>query len=177
MPTARRHDHGRVAADTCAGMPIVVRSRVIAAPPARVWDVLADIPSQPRWMRDLKRVELIDPGPVRAGTRAVGTVRMFGISQRDPVVIAAFEPERHFAVRHEGTFKGRGDIRLDPLDGGRRTRVLWREELSADVTAMGLPARLRPLASLVDPLLRPVFEWVFRADLRRLARLVERNGT
>ena len=155
-------------------MPVTVRSLTIRAPAARVWARLADVPRQPDWMHDLRTVELLDDGPLGVGTRAVGTVRMFGLSQVDPVEIDAFEPPRHLGLRHLGAFKGRGDLWVEPLPGGA-TRVVWREELRADAAALGLPARLAPVFEALDPLLGPVFELTFRSDLRRLRdQLVER---
>lgn len=146
---------------------MIVRSLTIRAPAARVWALLADVPRQPEWMHDLRSVELLGDGPLGVGTRAVGTVRIFGLSQADPVEIDAFEAPRHLGLRHRGAFEGRGDLWVEPLPGGA-AQVVWREELRADAVALGLPARLGPLVAALDPLLGPVLELVFRSDLRRL---------
>ncbi len=160
-------------------VPVTVRTITIRAPTDTVWAVLADLERQPEWMRDLKSVRVLSEGPTGLGTRAAGTVRMFGMAVDDPVVIDAFEPRRHFGLRHLGVFRGRGDIWLEPLPGGRATRVTWREELRADPTALGQGGRLarvsRGLEPLFDLALAPVFEVVFRADLRRLRDLVGRR--
>jgi uncharacterized membrane protein len=148
-------------------MPVIVRSLTIRVPAARVWALLSDVARQPEWMHDLRAVELLGEGPLGVGSRAVGTVRIFGLSQADPVEIDAFEPPRHLGLRHLGAFKGRGDLWVEPLPGGA-TRVVWREELRADAAALGLPAWVAPLIETLDPLLGPIFELVFRADLRRL---------
>lgn len=167
-------------------MPIIERHIRIDAPVARVWAVLADVPAQPRWMRDLVRVQLIGDQPLGVGSRAVGDIQMFGFRQSDPIEVIAFEPPRHYAVKHLGAFRGTGGFRLRSLAGGG-THVAWREELLPTPEAMpgagvlyGMPvvgAPCRSLAGrvlgLVDPLFGPVFELVFRADLRRLKRLVE----
>ncbi len=148
-------------------MPVVVSTIRIAASPERVWGVLADVPGQPRWMRDLVAVDLEGDGPVGVGTRGIGHVRIGGLRQDDPVEIDAFDPPHHFGLRHLGTFRGRGDFRLVPVPAG--TVVTWREELRSPVARLGTAGRA------LDGLLWPVFAIVFRADLRRLRDLVERG--
>jgi uncharacterized protein YndB with AHSA1/START domain len=160
-------------------MPVIERFANIAATPDEVWRYLADIPGQPRWMRDLKSLTIETPGEVRVGTRAVGTVRMFGVTQTDPIEITAFEAPRHFGLRHLGGFTGTGDFWLSPTNEGRSTRVRWREELRPDPAGLGVPRLLRPaanaLVAVFDPLTVPVFDYVFRTDLRRLKRLAEND--
>ncbi|HEY3522461.1 MAG TPA: SRPBCC family protein [Candidatus Limnocylindrales bacterium] len=136
---------------------------VVDAPPADVWAVLADMPGQPRWMTDLKAVELLDPPPIRAGSRARGIVRILGIPVADPVTITAFDAPNRFAIRHDGLFAGDGTIELRPGADGRSTIVRWRERL--------VPPLLPHLAGRVQ---RPILRRVFQADLHRLRRLVER---
>ncbi len=157
-------------------MPVIVRAITIRAPAEAVWAVLADLGRQPEWMHDLKSVRVLGEGPIGEGTRAVGEVRMFGLRVEDPVEIDAFEPGRHFGLLHQGAFRGRGDLWLEPLPGGRTARVTWREELRADPSAFRLPRaadRLaRALEPMLDRLLGPPLEVVFRADLRRLRKVV-----
>jgi uncharacterized protein YndB with AHSA1/START domain len=53
-------------------MPKVTRSRVVAAEPARVWDLVADPHNLPRWWPRAVRVEDVhDPGGKRARWTAV----------------------------------------------------------------------------------------------------------
>lgn len=133
----------------------------IDAPVDRVWAVATDIPNQPRWMRDLVRVRILDDGPVRAGTRATGTVRILGIEVEDPITVLAFDPPERFAIRHDGRFAGQGEITFRPGAGGG-THVRWQETLVAPL-----------LPHLADAVQRPVFRAVFQADLERLKRLIE----
>ncbi|MBI3749740.1 MAG: SRPBCC family protein [Chloroflexi bacterium] len=154
----------RILAGRAAGAPPppVHTSVRIHAPVEAVWDVLADIEGQPRWMRDLKAVRLEDRGTIGVGTRAEGDVRIFGMAALDPVTITAFEPPRRFGIRHDGRFSGTGDIRLDPGPGGDGTIVRWSETL--------VPPVVPHVASW---LLAPVLRRVFQADLDRLRELVE----
>ncbi len=170
-------------------MPIIRRATTIAAPPQAVWNVLVDMARQPEWMRDLKTVTLDEPGPIRVGSRGVGVVRMFGISQADPIVVTRFDPPRTYALRHLGRFAGSGTFELRPAGGESATLVSWTEELRLDTATIRLPGPLRRLPGLtvvtqavvgfggrcVDPLLAPLFKHVFRADLRRLRLMVERG--
>lgn len=152
-------------------MPVIVRALTFPAPPTAVWELLVDLQRQPSWMHDLKSITARSAGPLAVGFRAVGRVRMFGVTQDDPIEVTALEPGRHYGITHGGGFAGRADFWLEPLPGGRRTRVTWREELRPDARRLGLPGVLDPVLRLVDPLLGPVFEVIFRADLRRLREL------
>jgi len=143
--------------------PVEIVSAVeIAAPPEAVWAVLADIESQPEWMHDLKLVQLLTPPPIGVGTRAVGTVRILGITVEDPVEITAFEPPSRYAIVHEGLFAGTGVIELSPTASG--THVRWVEVL--------VPPVLPHFGALVQ---RPILGAVFQADIERLRDLVERR--
>jgi uncharacterized protein YndB with AHSA1/START domain len=62
-------------------MPRVSRSRVVAAEPERVWDLVSDPHNMPRWWPRVLRVEDVhDPGGKRARWTAVlGTERGSGV--------------------------------------------------------------------------------------------------
>jgi len=135
---------------------------VVEAPIKTTWVVLADIPLQPEWMREMKEVRLLTPGPTGVGTRGEATVRIAGISVSDPVEVTAFEPPVRFAIRHEGLFTGAGVITLEAGADGTTTIVRWDETL--------VPPFLPELGAL---LLAPVLRSIFQADLHRLGRLVE----
>ena len=146
------------------GRPVgPIRSTVeIAAPIDAVWAVLSDVPRQPEWMADLKAVRLLTPPPLGAGTRAEGTVRIMGITVRDPITITAFDPPHRFAIRHEGLFTGAGVITLEPTADATGTRVTWDETLLAPV-----------VPHLAGALGRPVLATVFQNDLHNLRAMLE----
>ena len=133
----------------------------VSAPIETVWAILADIERQPEWMHDLTSVRLLTPPPVGIGTRATGRVQALGIGVEDPVEITAFEAPTHFGIRHDGLFKGSGDIRLTSEPDGW-TIVTWDEVL--------VPPVLPYLGRLV---LAFVFRPIFQRDLERLAGLAE----
>ncbi len=138
-------------------------------------------------MRDLVRVRLVGDEPLGVGSRAIGDVEMFGFRQSDPIEVIAFEPPFRYAIEHLGAFRGSGEFRLRSLDGEGATHVWWCEELRPTPGVLplagilfgspGIGGLLERLAvwgvRWIDPLFQPIFELVFRADLRRFKRLVE----
>lgn len=143
--------------------PDPIRSAiVIDAPIERVWEVLADVEGQPRWMRDMKTVRVLTRGAIGVGTRAEADVRIFGMHALDPITITAFEPPRRFAIRHDGRFSGEGVIELQRAGDCATTIVRWDETI--------VPPRLPHLSAA---LLRPLLERVFQGDLVHLRDLVE----
>jgi Polyketide cyclase / dehydrase and lipid transport len=139
--------------------------RMLAVVDARIaatWSVLADIPLQVEWMREMKQVTVITPGPVGIGTRGTAIVRVFGIPVPDPVEVVEFEPPTRYAIRHHGVFAGSGTITLEAGADGTTTIVRWEEALRPVV----LPELGSRIAGLV---LQPIFQ----ADLLRFGRLVE----
>jgi uncharacterized membrane protein len=135
---------------------------VVDAPIETTWAVVADIPRQVEWMREMKTVRVDTPGPVRVGTQARATVRILGIPVTDPVEITELEPPRRYAIRHLGLFAGDGLITLEAGADGSTTIVRWEERLAPRV----LPA----LGTAVQA---PILRSIFQADLLRLKRLVE----
>jgi uncharacterized membrane protein len=135
---------------------------VVDAPIEAVWDVLADVPGQPRWMTEMKSVRILTPGPVAVGTRAEATIRVLGMRVTDEVTVSAFEPPRRFAIRHEGAFAGSGEMTLEPGADGTTTIVRWSESIVAPV-----------LPWLWAEVNRPVFGDIFQRDLERLRDLAE----
>lgn len=143
-------------------VPDPIRSTIeIGAPIEQVWVRLADVERQPEWMHDLKWVHLTTRGPVRVGTRAVGLVRILGMSVEDPVEVTELLPPHDYAIRHDGHFRGTGVFRLEALDNDR-TRLTWDETL--------IPPILPNLLGLIQA---PLLGRIFQADLERLREQLE----
>ena len=139
----------------------------IAAPLEEVWAVTSDIPRQPEWMREMKSVRIVTPGPVREGTEAEATVRIFGIAVVDPVVVSEWAPPHRFGIRHAGLFTGGGRLTLRegiPAAPGipPTTQIRWREVL--------VPPLLPHVGAIVQ---WPILRWIFQDDLYRLRDLIE----
>jgi hypothetical protein len=133
----------------------------IAQPLDAVWAYASNIERQPEWMHEMKRVEMLTPPPVAPGSRGRATVRVFGISTTDEVVITRFEPPHTFAIRHEGRFVGEGLLAFSTL-GPTRTRIDWMEYLR--------PPLLPNLGGYIQ---RPILRSIFRADLANLKEILE----
>ena len=134
---------------------------VINAPLQRVWEIASDVQRQPEWMHEMKRVEMLTPGPVRVGSRGRATVRIFGISTTDDVVITRLEPPHAFGIRHEGKFTGEGLLEFS-AEGDERTLIRWMEYLR--------PPLFPTLGGLIQ---RPILRRIFQSDLESLKRILE----
>jgi len=99
----------------------------IRAPQTRVWDVIADLPGQARWMVDVRHLEIVSETRSGAGTVIETTSDLFGLPLvRDVMEITNWEPPHRFDVRHRGQFHGTGAFILEPAAGG--TVFVWLEE-------------------------------------------------
>lgn len=156
---------GRLIATGRIRRPEINLTITIAAPRDTVWAYASDIARQPEWMHEMKRVEMLTPPPVRPGSRGRATVRIFGISTTDDVVITQFDPPSTFAIRHEGTFVGEGLLQFTAIDA-TSTRIDWMEYLR--------PPLFANIGGFVQ---RPILGGIFRSDLRHLKRILEEGLT
>ena len=81
-------------------------------------------------MADAEIIRFMTDQTRGVGTRfecvtAVGPIRL-----TDRMEITEWEPERSMGVRHDGLVTGTGTFTIAPLDGGRRSRLAWDEELT-----------------------------------------------
>jgi len=118
-------------------VPKVTRSRVIAAEPSRVWDLVSDPHNMPRWWPRVVRVEDVrDPGGRRARWTAVlGTERGTGV-RADFRCTGSTSGERYaWEQEIEGTpfekilKSATVELRLRPLDGRTEVTVTGDESL------------------------------------------------
>ena len=152
---------GRLIATGKIRRPEINLTIMIAAPRDTVWAYASDIARQPEWMHEMKRVEMLTPPPVQPGSRGRATVRIFGISTTDDVVITEFSPPSTFAIKHEGKFVGEGLLRFTEIDAAN-TRIDWMEYLR--------PPLFAHIGGFVQ---RPILGSIFRSDLRNLKRILE----
>ena len=156
---------GRLIAAKKIGRPEINLTIEIAAPRTAVWAYASDVARQPEWMHEMKRVEMLTPPPIQPGSRGRATVRIFGISTTDDVVITQFDPPSTFAIRHEGRFVGEGLLRFTEIDV-THTRIDWMEYLR--------PPLFANIGGFVQ---RPILGAIFRSDLRHLKRILEEGST
>lgn len=115
----------------------VTRTRRIAAPPERIWEVVADHERWPEWFTALTTVEALEPSEGVGGRRRV-RIRSLAVEEE----FLAWEPGRQFAftVTHATTRAIRSmveDVRLTSA-GDAATTVSYTqaiEPMAARVTA------------------------------------------
>jgi len=139
----------------------------IAAPVARVWELLCDWEGSAEWMVDATTVEVLGAQRTGAGARlrAVTTVAR-ALPLVDLMVVTRWIPERLIEVRHEGwPIRGTAWFELTPDAGG--TAFEWAEEIDPP---------LGPLGELGAHLLRAPLERMLATSLAKLRRLAESAG-
>jgi hypothetical protein len=140
-------------------------TRYVAAPPAAVFAVVADVERLPARIPEIKRVELLPPGPVGVGTKIKETRTMFGKEATETFEVVVFAPP--------------GRLTLVAVSCGAEFRCEYRFTPDGAGTRLELEIRLRPLtlfARLMAPvgwLLRGVMKRAISRDLDALAKAAE----
>jgi uncharacterized protein YndB with AHSA1/START domain len=119
----------------------------VAAPPERVFEVLADAKSYEHWVVGAKEIRGADPGFPDPGTRLHHTIGVGPLALEDTTEVIGLErPRRLLLEAHLGPVGSmRIALDLEPRAGG--THVVMTEE-----PVEGIPAQL--LHKLGRPLLR-----------------------
>ncbi|MFN2525725.1 MAG: SRPBCC family protein [Actinomycetota bacterium] len=146
------------------GWPVAIEiSAVMPGPPEVVWDLLTDWEHLGDWMLEGSDFEVLSAHREGVGVRARATISIGGLTTRDEIEVAVWEPGRRLEIEHLGWVRGRGRLDLLPLEGNA-TRLDWREELRNP--------QLGALGSIGLTLFQPLMRRVFERDLRVLAGLV-----
>jgi uncharacterized protein YndB with AHSA1/START domain len=145
------------------GVPIEIdMAETMPGPPEIVWELITDWEHQDDWMLEASNFRVTSERREGVGVEAEATIRMGGLTTRDRVRVAAWQPGRLLAIEHRGWVSGRGEIYLTPLGRGL-THVFWREVLEPPLGIVGTAGLW---------VFRPWMGRVFRRDLRVLAALV-----
>jgi uncharacterized membrane protein len=148
--------------------PIVVETtRELAGPIELGWRVLTNWERQSDWMLEMSEIVVTSDNREGPGVEARATISIGGIRTTDLVRVDVWQPPNHLGLVHEGWVKGRGDIRLEPIDNGH-TLLRWREELRPPWGILGVIG-LR--------LFRPLIVRTFRRDLDVLQNIVFTKAT
>ncbi len=142
----------------------VVSEVVVSRSRDEVWDVLADVQRQPEWMKDALSIEVLTDGQLGVGTRMRVPTKIGPFRTTDLMEVTEFVPPQRWTVVHRGLVTGEGTFELEEVDGGRATRVRWRERLAAPLGFLGRWGMT---------IMRPVLRGIFQADLERLRLLCE----
>lgn len=132
--------------------------RVIAHPVDRVFAVVSDPPSRPRWQENTSGVEVLTPGPAGLGTRWREQSKGIGTVEAE---VVGFEPDRLW--EESGTADGgagRITVRMEP-EGEGSTRVQVVVEL-----------HLKGLRRVMEGALEPIVARQLPKDLERLEALL-----
>lgn len=114
--------------------PTLRASLDIDAPPARVWALLSDVTNMPKWSPQVRRTV------VRGGRTRLGA-EFFNFNRRGPLwwptqgKVVAFSAERELAFRVKENWTI-WRFQLEPLDGGRRTRLSEAREAPKGISGI-----------------------------------------
>lgn len=99
------------------GAPLLQAQIDIAAPPARVWELISDLKKMPQWSPQCRAMKVL--GPLRVGAKTVNINRRRLLIWPTTSTIIAVEPERRLAFRVDANGT-EWSYELEPIDGGTR---------------------------------------------------------
>jgi hypothetical protein len=115
--------------------------RIVAVPPARVWDVVTDWGGYARWM-PLTTMRL-DQGRTRVGWSFAGLTGVGRFRFADVMVITLWDPPSSHGpgvfrlVKVGHLLAGWAEVSVASLAGGRAAKLLWRENILIRPTRLG----------------------------------------
>lgn len=134
----------------------------IAAPPERVWAVLADADNYAHWVVGCRDIRDADEGFPAKGTKFHHSLAFGPLDLKDHSAVVESDAPRRLVLHVKGRPLGRGKVELDLIARGGGTEVTMREGPASPIARLGY----NPLADLL--LHRRNVE-----ALRRLAELAE----
>ena len=138
----------------------------VPAPRDVVWGLITDWERQGDWMLEASDFVVTSPHREGVGVEAEATIRIAGITTRDRVRVAVWEPPHRLAIDHLGWVSGRGEIHLVPSGPGR-SHMFWREELQPPLGLLGAIGLMS---------FKPVMKRIFERDLGVLRGLAGRRA-
>ena len=140
-------------------------SRPVAAPPARVFEVVSDLRNTAGRVKGITKMEVLTEGPVRQGTRFRETRRMFGRDATEEMEITAFDPPRSYTMecKSHGCHYVSG-FRVKPVGAGSELEMVFE--------ARPLTFVAKVMGTLMRPFAKKLVESCSK-DLDDLARAAE----
>jgi hypothetical protein len=140
-------------------------TRVIKAPPAAVWDVLADGWLYPLWVVGASRMREVDRTWPEVGSSLHHSIGAWPLLIDDTTEVMDALPTQFLALRGRGWPVGEVDIEIRLRPDGAGTEVVIEEDAAAG------PGVLVP-----KPVRGVTFRWRNIETLRRLAYIAERRA-
>lgn len=123
-------------------MTAIVESIEIARRPEDVFAYMTEPSHMPEWQESAVSVRTEGEGPARVGSRVVVTRRVGKQERTMTSELTRIEPPTGWSVRGiDGPVRGNVDARIEPLEGGERSRVT----ISLDFEGHGIGKLLVPL--------------------------------
>lgn len=131
-------------------MSSVASSVVIAAPPARVWEVVMDAHRLGEWVTIHRGVREVTPGPAREGARMEQTLHLRGADIRVRWLLAECDPPLYARWQGSGPARthARIEYRLEAVAEG--TRFDYRNEFETPLGALGAFASRHVMGQLAQ---------------------------
>jgi uncharacterized membrane protein len=141
-------------------------SRQVPAARGLVWAVLERLEDHVEWMQDATAIRFRSAQRRGVGTTFECDTKIGPIRLTDTMEVTEWEERTSIGVHHRGAVSGSGRFELTDAPGPS-TAVEWEEQLS-------FPWWLG--ASMGARMAKPVFEALWRGNLRRFARSVRTSG-
>jgi uncharacterized protein YndB with AHSA1/START domain len=110
-------------------MATIKVSNVIDAPLERVFQMFTDIEHGPAHVSDIKRIEILTPGPIRRGTRWRETRNLVGVQDSAEMEITSFERNRMYTItHHKAGVQVDTSFWFEPVDGGTNVSIEFELE-------------------------------------------------
>jgi carbon monoxide dehydrogenase subunit G len=139
----------------------------IAAPPQVVHGVMTDIARWPEIITGIGSVEILDPGPIRVGTRFRETRTMFGREATEEMTVTAIDPRQMVLTAENHGTRSVASHTIAPAAGGSRLNLTF------EGAPVSFAARLLGMIGL---LFRGALHRQLAADLADLKGEAERRA-
>lgn len=144
---------------------MATNSRIVQAPPEKVWEVLCDGWLYPLWVVGASRMREVDEHWPAVGARLHHSVGSWPLLLDDHTEVMESTPGTMLRLKARAWPTGEADVTLHLRPSGSGTEVVLEED------AVAGPGRLVP-----KPLRDAGLKWRNVEALRRLAYLVERRA-
>lgn len=131
---------------------------------ADVWEALSDLESHTDWMKDAVAIRFLTERHSGVGTQFECDTRFGALSTTDVITVDDWEEGRRIGVTHSGLVTGTGAFEVTDDDSVRT--ISWNETLS-------LPWQFG--GRIGEIVARPIMAAVWRSNLSRLVRLLEKR--